>query len=94
LHQNNRTIAQVNLNDQTTVFANFELDWHADTSVAGANFRILEYTNLTSSVTPFANSYKKKENIPSSKPIQLMMMRTLALHTYLSLGKHCILVPM
>jgi len=67
LHQNNKTIAQVNRNDQMTFFANCELDLHADTSVAGANFRILEYTNPTCSITPFANSYKKKENVPIVK---------------------------
>jgi len=66
-NDNDRKIAQVNPNDQVTIFANCELDSHADMSVAVPKFKVLEYTNLTCSVTPFANSYKKKEDIPIVK---------------------------
>ena len=44
--------------------ANCELDTHADTCVAGPNFRIDEYTGEYCDVTPFSNDYKPTTNIP------------------------------
>jgi len=44
-----------------------ELDSHADTLVAGANFVILEYTDTSCSVTPFCKSYESKQGIPIVK---------------------------
>ena len=44
--------------------ANCELDTHADTCVAGPNFRIDEFTGEYCDVTPFSNEYKPMTNVP------------------------------
>jgi hypothetical protein len=63
-----RRIAEVTRDRQTsTIFANCELDSHADASVAGLNFVVLEYTDLLCNVSPFAKSYEHKENVPIIK---------------------------
>jgi hypothetical protein len=51
------------------VQANCELDLHADTSVAGANFTVIEFTNQVCNVIPFAKSYESKKNIPIVKAV-------------------------
>ncbi len=52
-----------------SVQANCELDSHADTSVAGANFTVIEFTDLVCNVSPFAKSYECKKNIPIVKAV-------------------------
>ncbi len=37
--------------------------------MAGENFVIIEYADLTCSVMPFANNYKKRDNIPIVKAV-------------------------
>ena len=41
-----------------------ELDTHADTCVAGKNFRMLEETGEVVNVTPFSDEYKAMKNVP------------------------------
>jgi len=47
--------------------ANCELDSHADTSVAGPNFAVIEYTNQVCNVLPFSKHYANWENVPIVK---------------------------
>jgi len=47
--------------------ANCELDSHADTSVAGPSFVVLEYSDMTCNVSPFAKTYETKTNVPIVK---------------------------
>jgi hypothetical protein len=41
-----------------------ELDSHADTCVAGANTRVMDYTDTKVSVSPFSDSYKAIKDAP------------------------------
>jgi hypothetical protein len=43
--------------------ANCELDSHAVTSVAGPSFVVLEYSDMTCNVSPFAKTYETKTNV-------------------------------
>jgi hypothetical protein len=43
---------------------NCELDSHADTCVAGANFLASEFNGITCEIVPFTNDYKPMKNIP------------------------------
>jgi hypothetical protein len=47
--------------------ANCELDSHTNTSVAGPSFIVLEYSNMTCNVSPFAKTYETKTNVPIIK---------------------------
>ena len=44
--------------------AKCELDSHADTTVAGANYIILSYTGKECDVTPYRDDYEAVTNIP------------------------------
>jgi len=59
-----RMVSQVNarITRQSSYTGNCELDSHADTLVAGANFVVLEYTDASCSVSPFFKTYESKEN--------------------------------
>jgi hypothetical protein len=46
---------------------NCELDSHVDTSVAGPNFTVIEYTDLVCYVSPFSKFYAHCENVPIVK---------------------------
>jgi hypothetical protein len=41
-----------------------ELDSHADTCVAGANTRVMDYTDTKVSVSPFSDSYEAIKDVP------------------------------
>ena len=41
-----------------------ELDTHADTCCAGANWALMEYTGQVCKVTPFLDSYQPVQEIP------------------------------
>jgi hypothetical protein len=43
---------------------NCEMDTHADTCVAGANFLACEFNGITGKVIPFSNDYESTKNIP------------------------------
>lgn len=47
-----------------TVTSRSELDSHADTCVAGANYCILSYTGKECDIAPYNNDYKPISNIP------------------------------
>jgi hypothetical protein len=44
--------------------SNCELDSHADTCVAGANFLACEFNGITCEVVPFTNNYEPMKDIP------------------------------
>jgi hypothetical protein len=48
----------------TSITARSELDNRADTCCAGANFRPLEFTGMSCSVTPFHANYPAMDQIP------------------------------
>jgi len=64
-----RVVSQMNvhLTGHSSRTGTCELDSHADTLVAGANFVILEYTDTSCSVTPFCQSNESKQDIPIVK---------------------------
>ena len=67
-----RTIAKVKgsdniLDDTPPQNTYLELDSHADTCCAGANCRIIEYTNRSCEVTAFSQHYDKLSNVPIVK---------------------------
>jgi len=64
-----RVVSQMNVHQtgHSSRTETCELDSHADTLVAGANFVILEYTDTSCSVTPFCKSYESKQGIPIVK---------------------------
>ena len=63
-----RNVSNVSsIQEPTIVTGNCELDSHADTSVADANFIVLEYTNQTCNASPFAKSYDQKQDVPIVK---------------------------
>ena len=41
-----------------------ELDSHADTCVAGATWKVMEYTGVVCNVYPYCNSYKPLKQVP------------------------------
>ena len=41
-----------------------ELDSHADTCVAGATWKVMEYTGVVCDVNPYSNSYKPLKQVP------------------------------
>ena len=41
-----------------------ELDLHADTYVAGANFAICEFDGMTCEVSPYTDSYESMKDVP------------------------------
>jgi hypothetical protein len=41
-----------------------EMDSHADTCVAGANTRVMDYTDIKVSVSPFSDSYEAIKDVP------------------------------
>ena len=41
-----------------------ELDSHADTCVAGATWKVMEYTGVVCDVYPYSNSYKPLKQVP------------------------------
>ena len=47
--------------------SNNEIDNHADTICAGANWRVMEFTGEYCDVTPYSNEYEPKRNIPIAK---------------------------
>ncbi|MGH3053527.1 MAG: hypothetical protein ACRDL7_00940, partial [Gaiellaceae bacterium] len=61
----NRKISEVT--SQTMVKARADLDSHADTSCAGAGTVVIEYTNKTCDVSPFATEYEPLVQIPVIK---------------------------
>ena len=42
-----------------------ELDSHADTTVAGRNYTVMHYTEISCNVAPFSDTYGTMTNIPS-----------------------------
>jgi len=44
--------------------AKCELDTHADTSVAGCNFRMCEFDGVTCEVVPFSEDYESTKDVP------------------------------
>ena len=62
-----RTIQDVG--NQTTVgnIANNEMDTHADTCCAGANWSLMELTGKVCDVNPFLNSYSPIQEIPVAR---------------------------
>jgi hypothetical protein len=64
-----RIVSQLNMRPAIQQFytGNCELDSHADTSVAGPNFVVLEYTDMSCNVSPFCKTYESKENVPIVK---------------------------
>ncbi len=52
------------VNLQDTIHGTCELDSHADTSVAGPNCTVIEYTNQMVSVTGFSNEYEAIHDVP------------------------------
>ena len=49
------------------VYGGNEIDNHADTICAGANWRVIELTGQYCSVSPFSSRYKPLDNIPVAK---------------------------
>ena len=41
-----------------------ELDSHAGTCVAGATWKVMEYTGVVCNVYPYSNSYKQLKQVP------------------------------
>ena len=41
-----------------------ELDSHADTCVAGATWKVMEYTGVVCDVYPYSDSYKPLKQVP------------------------------
>ena len=41
-----------------------ELDSHADTCVAGATWKVMEYTGVVCNVYPYSDSYKPLKQVP------------------------------
>ena len=41
-----------------------ELDLHADICVAGAKWKVMEYTGVVCDVYPYSNSYKPLKKVP------------------------------
>jgi hypothetical protein len=44
--------------------AKCELDTHADTSIAGCNFRMCEFDGVTCEVVPFSEDYESTKDVP------------------------------
>ena len=42
----------------------FELDSHTDTCVAGATWKVMEYTGVVCNVYPYSDSYKPLKQVP------------------------------
>ncbi len=61
-----RFAASVERRDKPSI-ANAELDSHADTIVAGATCKIIEYTNQHCQVHPYADHYEPISNVPVVK---------------------------
>ena len=69
-----RIIGRTKRNDNTTPnptetghIARNELDTHADTCCAGANWTVMEYTGEVCEVSPFLESYSPIEQIPVAR---------------------------
>ncbi len=70
-----------------------ELDSHADTSCAGSNCRVLEYTNKTSTVSSFSSKQSKVNDVPivtaaTAYDAPNGEIYILILHQSLYLGEH------
>jgi hypothetical protein len=59
-----RVVSRVSSSTEIFYHGFCELDSHADTCVVGPNCIILEYTNETCNVSPFAKSYENRTNVP------------------------------
>ena len=53
-----------NKNSTDKIYGRCELDTHADTTVAGSNCVVLQYTGKECDVTPYSDSYEPMQNIP------------------------------
>ena len=53
-----------NKNSTDKIYGRCELDTHADTTIAGSNCVVLQYTGKECDVTPYSDSYEPMQNIP------------------------------
>ena len=58
-------IHSTRVQDQGAVYSGrTELDSHADTIVAGKNYTVMHYTEISCDVAPFSDTYDPMTNIP------------------------------
>jgi hypothetical protein len=48
-----------------------EIDSHADTCVAGANFLAWDFTGITCEVSPFTDEYESMKDVPCTRLIMV-----------------------
>jgi hypothetical protein len=62
-----RTVSSAQQNSNMHIEANAELDSHADTTVAGSSFWVIEFTDKSCDVFPFSDQYSPMEKVPVAK---------------------------
>ena len=69
-------------NKYRNVMARMDLDFHADTSVLGSSFKVLEDTEQTCMVSVFLESYPQQKMFLLSLAVQGTLIRQLVSHAY------------